>query len=185
MTFSMTTDYSKNEEQSFEPLPTNSYEALIENVQERATENGAESLQIKLRIRNDLDAALPGTNGKYHNRVVFMDNWKRKATNQYDMQGLQYVLEAAQIPEGTVINSLDDFARALTLKPVKVYIKKTTNTYKGQTKDINQIAPWNFSKTDFPQVNHQWKDAPDASPSSSPVQSGGQPINIDPEDLPF
>lgn len=185
MTFNMTTDYSKNEEQSFEPLPTASYEALIENVQERTTKNGAESLQIKLRIRNDLDAALPDTNGKYHNRVVLMDNWKRKATNQYDMQGLQYVLEAAQIPEGTSINSIDDFARALELKPVQVYIKKTTNTYEGKTTEINQIAPWNFSQTKYPQVNHTWKEAPETAPSSSPAQSDGQPINVDPDDLPF
>lgn len=180
MTFSMTTDYSKIENQSFEALPTNSYEALIENVQERATKNGAESLQIKLRIRNDLDTALPETNGKYHNRVVLMDNWKRKATNQYDMEGLQYILEAAQVPEGTVINSFEDFGRVLILKPVQVFIKKEKNTYNGETTDVNRIAPWNFKKTQYPQVNHKWKKTP-----TNPMQDSGQPIDVSDEDLPF
>ena len=121
MTFSMTTDYSKIEDQSFEALPTNSYEALIENVQERATKNGAESLQIKLRIRNDLDAALPETNGK-----------------------------------------------------------KEKNTYNGETTDVNRIAPWNFKKTQYPQVNHKWKETP-----TNPTQDSGQPIDVSDEDLPF
>lgn len=45
------TDYSKNEESNFEPLPSDNYEMIIQSAQERATKNGAESLQLKLVVR--------------------------------------------------------------------------------------------------------------------------------------
>jgi Protein of unknown function (DUF669). len=51
----ITTDYSENKEQDFKPLPTDNYEMIIQSAQERATKNGAESLQLKLVVRNDLD----------------------------------------------------------------------------------------------------------------------------------
>ena len=80
----LTANYSNNQENSFEAIPTGTYEVLINKAQEQATKNGAESLQLDLLIRNDLDKVptLAETNAKYHNRHVFMDNWKRKNTNQ-------------------------------------------------------------------------------------------------------
>lgn len=129
----ITADYSKNQENDFSPLPEGEYEMVITQAGEIATKRGSESLQLRLTVRNDLDAAEPKTNGKYHNRVVFFDNWKRKATNQYDMDGLQYVLEATKIPEGTPLNSVDDFCKAIYHKPVRVYVKveKTLNMVIG------------------------------------------------------
>lgn len=180
-------DYSKNQENSFEPLPEGNYEVLIQQAQERTTQNGAESLQLRLVVRNDLDAALPDTNGKYHNRVIFMDNWKRKKTNQYDMDGLQYILEAAKIPEGTQLNSVDDFCNALKMKPVNVYTKiQKSDGYDPR----NTIAPWGVSETDYPQVAHKFKNGDqdqvfNRGDVSDPFKNNGQPIDISNEDLPF
>lgn len=162
----ITTNYSKNQDNDFSPLPQGEYEMVITNAGEHATPSGAESLQLRLTVRNDLDQAEPTTNGKYHNRVVFFDNWKRKKTNQYDMDGLQYVLEAAQIPEGTPLNSIDEFCQALIHKPVRVYVKVEHDDQYG---DRNTVAPWNVHKSKYPQVAHKYKDSNDLTAGSKPL----------------
>jgi hypothetical protein len=177
MTF-MTTNYSKNTGGAYDPLPTGTYEVVIAKAQEAATKNGAESLQLDLVVRNDLDGVteLAETNKKYHNRHVFMDNWKRKATGQYDMQGFQYILDAIGIPEGTQLNTVEDFLNVLTNKPAKVYVKKEKNEYNGSVNEVNRVAPWNFEKSDYQQMQHKFKDS---------TESKGQQIDIKEDDLPF
>lgn len=160
-------NYSNNESATtYGPLPTGEYEMIINKAQETATKNGAESFQIDLIVRNDLDGvpALAETNKKYHNRHVFNDNWKRKATGQYDMQGFQYILQAVGVPEGTTIATIDDFARLLVGKPVKVYVKEEDNEYNGTVTKVNRVAPWNYSQTAFPNVAHVSKDKNVADP---------------------
>lgn len=178
-------DYKNNEGSNYDALPTGNYEMIINKAQETVTKNGAESLQIDLIVRNDLDGvpALAETNKKYHNRHVFNDNWKRKATGQYDMQGFQYILEAVGIPEGTQIASVDDFIRILTDKPVKVYVKKENNEYNGNVTEVNRVAPWNYSKTDFPQVSHISKDKKQSDPF--PTDYSGMTDQEIEDNLPF
>lgn len=201
MTF-ITTDYSNNEHQTYGVLPTGTYEMVIKSAQEKSTKSGAESLQLDLVVRNDLDgvAALKETNAKYHNRHVFMDNWKRRKTNNYDTKSFQYILEAVKIPEGTPINSIEDFIAAVANKPAKVYVKKSVDDYNGEKKDVNQVAPWNFEKSDYPQVAHVWKDQKDGknpfansaapapqnnAPANDPFANSGDAINVNDDDLPF
>lgn len=198
----MQANYKNNERKDFSALPTGNYEMIIKSAQEKATKNGAESLQLDLVVRNDLDGVvgLKDTNAKYHNRHVFMDNWKRKTTNQYDLDSFQYILEAVKIPEGTPLNTIDDFTKAVANKPTKVYVKKTVDDYGGERKDINQIAPWNFSKSDYPQVQHVWKDQKNGknpfagntkpqnnapAPNNDPFASSSDSIDISDDDLPF
>ena len=160
-------NYSNTESTTpYGPLPTGEYEMIINKAQETATKNGAESFQIDLIVRNDLDGvpALAETNKKYHNRHVFNDNWKRKATGQYDMQGFQYILQAVGVPEGTTIATIDDFINLLTGKPVKVYVKEEDNEYNGTVTKVNRVAPWNYSQTAFPNVAHVSKDKNVADP---------------------
>src|SRR5699024_4805103 len=99
---------------------------------------------------------------KYSNRYVFMDNWKRKATGKYDMESFMYILQAAGVPEGTPINSLDEFINLLEGKAVRVYVKKEVDTYNttDQSNPVyrNAVAPWNFSATKFKEMNHQFKE---------------------------
>lgn len=182
----ITTNYAKNEHQEYSALPTGNYEMIIKSAQEKATPNGAESLQIDLVVRNDLDAvpALAKTNAKYHNRHVFMDNWKRKATHQYDLDSFQYILEAVQIPEGTPINNIQDLVNALANKPAKVYVKNTKDNYQGEEREVNQVAPWNFNKSDYPQVQHTWKDQSNGENPFANNQATSEP-QINDDDLPF
>jgi hypothetical protein len=175
------TDYSKNKESEFTPVPTDNYEMIIQSAQERATKNGAESLQLRLIIRNDLDGVSENQK-KYHNRNIFMDNWKRKATNQYDMQGFQYILDACKIPEGTDIPNVQGFIDTISGKPVKVYITKDTDEYNGKEREVNHIAPWNIKTTDYPDVQHKFKTKDKAN---DPFADNSKPVDISDKDLPF
>lgn len=181
----ITTNYQNNkEQQSFEPLPSAEYEMIIKSAMENATPSGAETLQITLVVRNDLDNAMPESNGKHHNRYVFNDNWKRKATKQYDVDSFQYILQAVGVPEGTQINSIDDFINVITGKPVRVYVKKAIDKYQTEKQGTevytNEVAPWNYQKSQFPAVQHQWKDG-DKPISTQPNDT----IEITDEDVPF
>ena len=77
-----------------------------------------------------------------------------------------------------------------------MYVKKTVDNYNGEKKEINQIAPWNFSKSDYPQVQHVWKDQKDgknpfagnqpaSAPADDPFANSGDSIDISDDDLPF
>ncbi|WP_461241225.1 DUF669 domain-containing protein, partial [Paucilactobacillus sp. N302-9] len=86
---------------------------------------------------------------------------------------------AAEIPEGTQLGSIEDFMNAIANKPVLVYVKKEPNEYQGKTTDVNQVAPWNFSKTKFESVQHTWAN------KSGSMKDNGKPIEISSDDLPF
>lgn len=180
----ITTNYSEVQDNDFSALPTGNYEIVIKSAQERAAKTGSESIQLDLVVRNDLDAvpALKDTNGKYHNRHVFMDNWKRRETKQYDLQNIQTILQVVGVPEGTNLNSIEDFISAIAGKPAKVYIKRTTDSYQGESREINRVAPWNFSKTDYPQVQHVWKDQQNGK---NPFADSQTEVDIKNSDLPF
>lgn len=207
----MTSDWANlPEHEEYGVLPKGNYEMVIKNVQERATQSGAESIQVDFVVRNDLDGVrqLMNTNGKYHNRHVFMDNWKRKATQQYDLEQLQLLMMAAGFPDHHTYDFPNDFISFLKSKPVKVYVNVRKNEYQGEVTDQNQVAPWNVTQTDFPNVQHKWKsDSTTTSNGNNPFdeamnnleqeQSKGNPLNGDPfvgssdsidisdDDLPF
>lgn len=172
----ITTDYSKNESNDFKPLDKGDYEMIIKKVEEKATKNGKENLQIDLQVRDDLDQALPETNGKFHKRIVFNPFWKRDINGQYqyDMSHFQYVLDAAGIPEGTKISSMEDFMNMLKNKPVLVYVDQQENEYNGKSETQNTVAPWGYKKTKYPLSN-----------SADPFVDNSQPIDISNDNLPF
>lgn len=177
-----TTNYENLESNDYGAIDQGEYEMVISNAGENATPNGAETFQIDLIVRNDLQKVngLENTNGKYANRHVFNDNWKRKATQQYDLDNLQNVLAAVEVPEGTEINSMEDFANHIIGKPVRVYVKKQWSEYRGE--DENQVAPWNYSKSQFPAVQHTFKDG---SKPENPQQTEDRIDDQIENDLPF
>lgn len=183
-----TVDYSKNEKMDFSPLPEGNYECIIRNTKEDATPNGKEKFQLDLVVRNDLDKALPETNGKYKNRILFHDNWKRQIDGKYiyDMSHFMYILEAAGIPEGTKISSMDDLHDLLVGKPVKIFTKVEYNDYQGE--DENTIAPWGYDKSDYPNVQHKFKEdegSDTATPKDNPFNDTNSGEDILDQDLPF
>lgn len=187
----LTTDYSNIQPSGYEALPTGEYEMIIANAKEDATPSGAETLQIDLIVRNDLTnvPSLLATNGKYANRHVFMDNWKRKATRQYDLEGFMHILKAVGVPEGTSINSVDEFINLIVRKPVNVYVKKEIDSYKttdpNNPEYRNTVAPWNFNTTKFREVNHQFaNNQQQTQQSQQPFHQQPVPGQFD-NDVPF
>jgi len=176
----MTTNYADNKQTSgYSPLPTNEYEMIIKGATERSTKKGSESFTIDLVVRNDLNN-VPGmekTNGAYHDRHVFQDNWKStiKGVYQYDTDKFQYILDAVGVPENTPIDSMDDLIKMITGKPVLVYVKKEDNNYNGEVTQINRVAPWGYKKTKFASVGHEFKEK----------QTTAYTADVDDEDLPF
>lgn len=182
------TDYSNVESTNYDALPTGEYEMIIANAKEDASPSGAETLQLDLIVRNDVKnvPTLAETNGKYANRHIFMDNWKRKKTLQYDLEGFMYILKAVGVPEGTAINSVDDFIKLITRRPVRVYVKKEIDDYKTQDPSDpvykNSVAPWNFNATKFKEVNHQFDGG---QTNSQPQTQQAAPVQMDEDDYPF
>lgn len=189
----LTTNYENLETNEYGALPTGEYEMIINKAYEDATPSGAENLTIDLIVRNDLTqvAGLAETNGKFANRHVFNANWKRRATKQYDLENFQHILEAVGVPGGTAIQSVEHFCQLLTGKPVRVYVKKEVDDY--NTKDEknpvyrNAVAPWNYSKSQYPTSNHQFPDGqtPKVLGADENPFKNTDVTDISDEDLPF
>lgn len=182
------TDYSNVEEVEFGALPTGEYECIIKSVTEKATKNGKEAVNIALVVRNDLKEVpeLKNQNGKYADRWVFVDEWKRDINGvyKYKMDNFMHYLSAINVPEGTEVKDMNHLFELLTHKPVLVYIKEEDNTYNGETKKINTVAPWNFKQTKFPQVNHVFKEKEDKK-EDNPFANSTGPVDVQDDDLPF
>lgn len=168
----LNTNYSEVQESTgYLPLPQGEYEMVIKSVKEHTSKNGSESMQFDLIVRNDLKAvpALAERNGKFADRHVFHDEWKRKSDKGYafDKLNLMHYLKAAGIPEGTAVRDLQHLFSLLTNKPVKVFIKKETNTYNGETTERNTCAPWGFKTSEYKEVNHQYKEKNAAVPQTA------------------
>lgn len=186
MTNFFTTDYSALSDNDYSPMPTAEYEMVIQRVERKTTKNGKEAITFWLVVRNDLTKVpeLAEQNGKYANRYVFDDHWKRDVNGKYQLNvnNLMYVLQAAGVPEGTSFSSFDDFNNAVAGKPVRVYVKKEFDDYSQQ--EINTVAPWNYSKSQYPTVNHTWKESSNNNnQQSDPVVTNG--VEVKDNDLPF
>lgn len=131
-------------------VPAGTYECIIEDTRPDATPGGTEYIRLNLRIRKDLDKALPDTNGKQHNRLLFVSLWRRKKTGKYDPSDLNYIMKAAGYPENTEVKDWDDWTKKLTGKPVKVKVSIDTSVYKGETRKRDQVWASSFKKTDYP-----------------------------------
>lgn len=145
-----TTDYSKNEENNYKPVPEGDYEVIIEKAEPDATPNGTEFLAVNYRIREDLDKALPETNGKYHKRLIFGQYWKRKQTGKYSQTDVNRMLAAVGVPEGTPIKDWNDFSDKLVGQPVLIHVTVDENEYQGKKTERNQVASWNIAPTKYP-----------------------------------
>lgn len=167
----------------YEPLPAGVYEMTIDSTGPDATKGGTEYIKVALRVRKDLDKAMPDTNGKYHNRLVFAQVWRRKATGQYDENDLSSITQAAGYAPGTPIEDWDDWSQKLEGKNVRVKVGVSEDTYQGKTTKRNQVWPSDFEPTQFP-TQAQMQPQPQPQPQqANPFGQGQAQINAN--DLPF
>lgn len=167
-----TTNYSKMTESTNnnDPIPKGTYEAkILDVVDGQPTPSGKEKIQVHLEIRDDLDQALPETNGKQHRRQVWGDIWFKDKDdgNGYMLQpeSCLNLLKAAGYPDGTQFeNTAKSLDTLVGGKAVKVNIG--INKYNG--KETNQVAFWDYYKTDYPMDPNESK-----------------PVEVKESDLPF
>lgn len=175
-----TTDYSNVNEMDFGPLPEGEYEVIITQASEGSTPNGKEKVGLRLVVRNDLGQVpdLAKTNGKYANRIIFVDEWKRTIDGQYKykIDNFMHYLNGVGVPEGTQVKDFEHLLSLMRNKPVRVFVKQEENEYKGEKETVNRVAPWNFKRTKFEQVNHEFKER---------ENDNNGPIDIDDDTLPF
>lgn len=145
-------------------VPEGRYECFIEDARPDATPGGTEYINIRLRIRKDLDKALPNTNGKQHNRVLFCSVWRRKATQQYAPEDLNAIAKAAGLPDKADYDALQDLTDALIKKPVSVAVTISKDEYKGEVTERNQVWANSFQSTNYPvQTADPFKDQEETS----------------------
>lgn len=172
----LTTNYSELERNTgFEALPKGNYEVIITKPTIKSSKAGREYINMQLVVRNDLDKVpnLANTNAKYHNRVVFASIFTDKETNQYSTEDLMYYLEAVQVPEGTEIRDMQHYLDLIADKPVRVYVTQSKNEYQGEKQIQNNVWANSVEKSQFPQVNHVFKD----KATTDPFSNNQQPID--------
>lgn len=143
--FSFTTQYNNEKaekaekkdtvKREFHPIPEGDYECLIFNAKFGETPRGAQYIAIELMID-------PKYNEDYGKQHAFLQYWRRKATGEYDPLTLQAIAKAAGIPDGTQINSEEQFMSLIKHKHVLVHLQVEEEDYGGRHY-IRNRAFWN------------------------------------------
>lgn len=117
-------DYKKAQE--FGNIADGTYEVVIEYSMEKTTPNGADYLDIPMRIRTDFDQP-------HKNSLIFYKIWQKKDTGKYPEGSIMNLAKQAGIPDGTKFKSLDDYLGMLEGKALKVTVKNETSESNGKT----------------------------------------------------
>lgn len=151
----------------FELLPEGVYETIVKSAQEAVTQNGAQYIDIRLVIRNDVEQ-------QYKDRYIFHKIWKKKEPtaqdNQvdgYSFKQLMNLASSVKIPSGKNYGSVAELCADFTGKCVKAEIEH--NTYNNRT---NERVKY-LSATDHPDCRHKFKE----KTSDSSSQAYRQPRN--------
>lgn len=152
-------------------LADGTYETVIENMFEDATQSGSEYIDIRLVVRNDIEQ-------KGKNSLIFPKIWKAKATGKYNKSMLNTIGKYAKMDATKQYNSLQDVFDDLIGKPLKVTVKNEKSEYNGNTYENLNVKRWEF--TEFPNVQHQFK--PKEDPNAEAKVEGRE---ITDDDLPF
>lgn len=125
----VTIDHSKAQQGRYMP-PEGVYECLIKNAQNSMTRNGTEYLQINLTIRDDVAQEGAG-------ETIDWPVWRKKAPTRNDPDGfpagtIQHISRVTGLANGTNFETIDDWMRALSNKPIRVEIRH--EEYNGNTR---------------------------------------------------
>lgn len=161
--------------EGYQKIEDGVYEVIIDHASEDATQSGAEFTNFQMTIRNDLDQ--PFKNQKIWERV-----FKAKATGKYNMMMFNTIGKAAQLENGKTYNNFDELLEDYRGKPVQVYVENETSEYNGKTYENLNVKQW--KPTNFPEVQHQFKQSNAENKSNNNNNNNQQPVVTD-QDLPF
>jgi len=122
------TNYS--EVGSFELVPEGEYEAVISDVKKTTSKNsGAPMLKVTYTIRTDVEQ--PAQKRKMFDNLVQMDSTIFK---------FQQLSKAVGIAEGLDIETLEDFAKLIKFKAVRIKVTHRLNDYNGKEEMQANVA---------------------------------------------
>ncbi|ESV55137.1 hypothetical protein SAG0136_07945 [Streptococcus agalactiae LMG 14747] len=154
-----TTDYSNITE--YADWKVQDYEIIVKDVYETTAGTGTKGLVIESVVRNDVKQ-------EKQNAHIWDRHWHRRDTQKFDFASLMRIASALGIPEGKNFNSFEDFMNEFIGKTAKVRIR--LREYNGEKQpDVHY-----YNKTDFPQINHTWKEA--VNTTSAPTQEPDLPF---------
>lgn len=151
------------------------YEAVFYMVTENVNEHtGSDFIRFDLIIRNDVEQ-------KFQNSHLFDQMYKSKETGKYSMKRLAWLASAAQLDQSKEYNSMEELCEDFVAHPVRVTVRNSDREYKGRKYHDVNISRW--EKTQFPKLNHQWKDTPEKlmSNATSPADVSSE----DDKEMPF
>lgn len=164
------------EAKGFDVLPAGSYECFIESGTCKSATTGAPGIQFKLKVRDDVEGQLHG------GRVLFGKLWFTENTTGI----IQGFLKSIGVPDGkefATAEEMRDYAVGRAIL-AKVVVKE----YKGE--DQNEVSYMNESKVGGGKVSDPF-DVPSDDPfkktsvDDDPFATGGGPIEVSDDDMPF
>ena len=114
--------------EQFSSIEDGTYEVVVAQAEQAASQSGTDFLDIRLKIRDDFQQ-------KFRNNLIFDKVWINKKTLQYPEWALQRYAKAIKIPEGVEINTIEQFLGLITGKTLKVTVKNEQSEYNGKTYD--------------------------------------------------
>jgi len=148
----------------FPPLPIGEYEVIVSNAEIKESKNGNPMIKLEMTVRDDLDQE--GKRRKIWDQLVFTEGAKWRIQQAYKAFGFD---------NGHKFSSLQDVAKALLYKPVRVKIKheKYTND-QGDTKITERVDY--YMNSHVPNVAVQTGADPFAIPSSATAVTPSNPF---------
>jgi hypothetical protein len=125
-----------NNNREFTPIAEGDYEAIISEAKIGKSQSGNDMITITLTIRDDVNQQF--AKRKIWDYLVYTEKAKFK---------LQQVAKALKIPDGTNIETIQDFAKAILYSSIRIAIKNREEEYNGQKKTRDYVAAYKEAQT--------------------------------------
>lgn len=159
-------------------VESGTYEFVLIDVTRGATQGGTEYLNLRLTIRNDIEQP-------FKNAVVYTTVWLSTKNPENTMKTINTIGIALQLDGSKQYESVEHALASGKGKPVRAKVKKELSQ-DGKYTNYN-VAPWDWSVTDFPNLQHQFSDNDKEVLADEPQQPSSPftDAQVTEDDLPF
>lgn len=156
------------------------YEFVLVDVDRSATKGGTEYLTLRMTVRNDIDQP-------FQNAVIFTTIWLSTKNPENTMRTLNTVGNALRLDGSKEYESAHDAIASGKGQPIRAKVTKELSD-DGKYTNYN-VAPWDWSVTDFPNLQHRWSEKDQKILVETPTQNNPfgtpQQVKITEDNLPF
>lgn len=124
--------------QGFSVLPEGDYEVLISEVEKKQSASGNDMLKLTLTVRTDV--AQEGQKRKV---------WDYLVATPKAMFKFQQVAKALDFQDGVKYDTIDEFAKAILFKAVKITVKHETSEFNGNTRTNERVVSYGLASTPY------------------------------------